>query len=80
MFGEHHDNLAIEFPEFKEKIHQLKESNAHFSKLNAEYEDVSKEVYRLEEGIENSSDDYLLQQKKKRAHLKDELYKIISSS
>lgn len=79
MFGEHHDNLAIEFPEFKQRIHDLKGSNAHFTNLYSKYSEIDHEIYRIEEGIENSSDDYIEEQKKKRASLKDELYKILQA-
>ena len=33
MYGEHHNNLIEEFPEFQDKIHDLKVANLHFSKL-----------------------------------------------
>lgn len=77
MFGEHH-HLATEFPEHKDRIHELKVSNnAHFMKLYGEYNDIDNEIYRIEEGIENTSDDYLEEKKKKRLALKDELLAII---
>ncbi len=37
MQVEHHQ-LAVDFPEFKEQIHDLKSSDAHFAKLFDEYE------------------------------------------
>jgi len=77
MFGEHHDNLAHEFPEFKDKIHTLKTTNAYFTKLSHKYEEVAKEIYRIEEQIEVTSDDYLEGLKKKGLALKDELYTML---
>ncbi len=74
MLGEHHDDLAQEFPEFKDRIHQLKVSDPEFVKLYQEYQDVDKEVYRIEEQIETRSDTYTEDLKKKRALLKDQLY------
>jgi len=44
---EHHD-LAHEFPEFKERIHDLKVSDAHFRKLFDEYDQVTTRVEALE--------------------------------
>lgn len=77
MFGEHH-HLATEFPEHKDRIHELKiGNNAHFMKLYGEYNDVDNEIYRIEEGIENTDDNYLESLKKKRLSLKDELLVII---
>jgi len=80
MFGEHHSNLATEFPEFKEKIHSLKINNTHFSKLVEEYEAIDKEIYRIEEQIEVRSDSYTEDRKKQRLVLKDQIYKIINES
>lgn len=78
MFGEHHDNLALEFPQFKEKIHQLKMSDAHFRKLYDEYQTVDREIYRIEEQIETPSDAYTEELKMKRVSLKDQLYAILN--
>lgn len=77
MQGEHHHDLAKEFPQHKARIHELKVSDHHFAKLLADYEEVSKEIYRIEEGIETPSDEYTEEQKKKRLHLKDELYAML---
>ncbi len=76
MLGEKHD-LIHEFPEHKDKIHQLKISNAHFAKLFEEYHVIEHEVRRIEEGVEISSDDYLENQKKKRLDLKDRLLEML---
>ena len=72
MLGEKHD-LIHELPEYKDKIHQLKTSNEHFSRLFEEYHKIEHEVRRIEEGVETTSDDYLELQKKKRLNLKDRL-------
>lgn len=77
MFGEKHD-LIHEFPEHRDKIHELKVNNAHFAKLFDEYHEVEHEVHRIEQGVETTSDDYLELQKKKRLYLKDELLGIIN--
>ncbi len=77
MFGEHHSDLAAEFPELKDKIHHLKSSSTHFSKLVSEYETVAKEVYRIEEQIETPSDAYTENKKKQRVALKDQIYAML---
>lgn len=79
MFGEKHD-LIHELPEYKEKIHTLKNSNHHFAKLFDEYHQIDSEVLRIEEGVENTSDDYLESLKKKRLLLKDQLYGILQTT
>lgn len=70
-------SLATELPEFKDAIHALKLSNAHFAKLFDEYHLVDKEIHRIEQGAEVSSDDYLENLKKKRLHNKDALYAML---
>ena len=76
MLGEKHD-LIHEFPEYKDKIHELKTTNEHFAKLFAEYHEIEHEVRRIEEGIETTSDDYLEEQKKKRLYLKNQLFEML---
>jgi len=75
---EHHHDLASEFPEFKQRIHELKQNDRHFIKLYDEYQEIDKEVFRIEEEIETPSDEYTETLKKKRLKLKDELYTILS--
>lgn len=70
-------SLLREFPEHKKAIHDLKVNNHHFAKLFDEYHVVDKEIHRIEEGIENTSDTHAENLKKKRLHLKDELYTMI---
>lgn len=70
-------SLAIDYPEFKERIHELKMSDAHFSRKFDEYNDLDKEIIRFEEGIENTSDEILEGLKMKRVQLKDELVSML---
>jgi len=76
MLNEKHD-LAHEFPGYRETIRQLKAGNQHFARLFDEYHEIDHEVLRIETGIENTSDEYLEGQKKKRLYLKDELFQLI---
>jgi len=78
MFGEKHD-LLHELPEHKNRIHELKLNNQHFSRLFDEYHEVDHEVGRIEQGVETTSDDYIETLKKKRLHLKDELLAMIKA-
>ena len=39
--------LAIEFPEYAEKIHTLKIENAHFRKLFERYDDIDHRIYNI---------------------------------
>lgn len=73
---EKHD-LHHEFPEYFERIHQLKMENSHFLKLFEQYDELAHEINRIEEEIEVTTDEYLEELKKKRLLLKDELYAMI---
>ena len=73
---EKHD-LIHELPEHRERIHELKTENNHFSRLFDEYHDVAHEIRRIEMEIEPTSDMYLEERKKQRLLLKDQLYNII---
>lgn len=75
---EAHD-LHAEFPEYERLIHALKESDNHFRRLFDEYHEVDKEVHRIESGIENTSDEYAEECKKRRLKLKDKLFEILKS-
>lgn len=79
MLGEHH-SLAHEFPEYKDRIHELKVNNPDFAKLFEKYEDIDKEIYRIEMQIENTSDEYLEGLKIKRVKLKDQLYAMLQQA
>ncbi|GLX83829.1 hypothetical protein tloyanaT_00810 [Thalassotalea loyana] len=73
MSIEKHD-LHHEFPEFHDEIHDLKMNDTHFARLFKEYHEVNKEVIRIEEGVENTTDQYLEERKLKRLNLKDNLF------
>lgn len=70
--------LILDFPELTEKIHELKVSNNHFRKLFDEYHDLTHEIHSIETGASATSDLHLTELRKKRIHLKDELYKMLT--
>lgn len=74
---EKHD-LRHEFPEFEEKIHNLKISDNHFKKLFDQYEEVNHKIHGLET-TEVYSDMELNQLRSERLHLKDQLYEVLTS-
>lgn len=79
MYIEHHD-LAREFPEFRAEIHALKAADAHFARLFQEYQELDKQIIRMEENLELASDQTLEHLKRKRVHLKDELVRQLSTA
>ena len=66
--------LAEEFPEHVEKMHDLKISDAHFARLFDEYHDVNRAVHRAETNVEPMEELAEVELRKKRAFLKDEIY------
>jgi len=76
MQVEHHD-LNHEFPNLTDEIHALKAQHNHFARLSDEYEQVTKEIERLEEEDVPVDDFTIEEMKKKRIKLKDDLYHMI---
>lgn len=72
----HHD-LAHEFPEFKERIHELKMNDAHFKKLFEEYDQATTKIEALEKQESPVADETMEDQKKQRLVLKDQLYAML---
>jgi uncharacterized protein len=72
--------LAEEFPEFEEKIHELKVDNEHFKKLFENYDNLDHEIYRIESDSEPASDEVANQLRIKRLHLKDEIYQFLKEN
>jgi uncharacterized protein YdcH (DUF465 family) len=71
--------LNNEFPELKERIHALKTSDKHFARRFDEYNDLDREVRRLEGEGSPRADENMEDLKKKRLTLKDELYRMLTA-
>ncbi len=65
--------LAADFPDHVDRLHDLKMNNAHFAKLSDEYHTINREIHRIETGIEAASDDRNTDLRKRRMQLKDEI-------
>ncbi len=72
--------LAEEFPNQVEQIHELKMSNAHFARLFDEYHVVNREIHRIETRVEPATDERSTDLRKKRMVLKDEIASMLSGS
>lgn len=71
--------LAAEFPELKDRIHDLKSSDGHFARLFDEYHLVNREIHRVEAAGINTGDDIYESMKHKRLKLKDEIFAMLAS-
>lgn len=69
--------LAEEFPEKADRIHELKTGDAHFRKLFDEYHEVNRTVHRAETNIEPMDSFAEQELRKRRMHLKDSLAQMI---
>ncbi|MBL4720201.1 MAG: YdcH family protein [Alphaproteobacteria bacterium] len=70
--------LAEEFPEHTQKIHDLKSSDAHFARLADEYHTINRTIHRAESGAESVADSSETDMRKQRMKLKDEIAGILS--
>ncbi|MFN3936946.1 MAG: YdcH family protein [Gemmobacter sp.] len=71
--------LADEFPEAADRIHQLKLSNAHFARLFDEYHEVNRAVHRAESRVEVVTEDHETDLRRRRMRLKDEIARMLSA-
>jgi uncharacterized protein YdcH (DUF465 family) len=66
--------LAEDFPEFVEKMHQLRETDNHFLKMSDDYHQLNRDVHRAETDVEPTSDENLATMRKARIALKDQIF------
>ncbi len=71
--------LADEFPEHADRLHELKLSDAHFRKLSEEYHEVNREIHRIEAETEAASDEVWETLKKQRLALADQIRGILNA-
>lgn len=70
--------LTHEFPEFADHIAILKADDEQFRKMYVNYEEVNALILHYEEGEQNhTTDQHLTDLRKKRVHLKDEIYEYL---
>lgn len=72
--------LAEEFPDQTDRLHELKMNNAHFAKLADQYHEINREIHRRETGIEAASEVHETELRKERMTLKDQIFAMITAS
>lgn len=72
--------LAEEFPDKVDVMSQLKQNDAHFSRLFDEYHDVNRAVHRAETNVEPMEDLAEVELRKQRAALKDEIWSLLANA
>ncbi len=77
MSVEHHD-LIHEFPELRDRIHDLKVSDPHFRRLFDAYHELTSEIENMENEVTPVATHTEEEAKMRRVHLKDELYRMLT--
>jgi uncharacterized protein len=70
--------LAEEFPEHAEKIHELKLSDAHFQKLVDSYHTINRTIHRAETNVEPVDGVTEEIMRKQRLRLKDQIHAMLT--
>ena len=65
--------MAEDFPEHKQKIRDLKATDAHFARLADEYHQLNREVHRMETRVEPVSEQVEEMKRRQRMLLKDKI-------
>ena len=71
--------LPEAFPEHVDVIHKLKTEDAHFARLAEQYSEVNGKVHRGETDIEPMSDEHMIELRKQRLKLLDEISAILKA-
>lgn len=72
--------LHEEFPDKTDVIHDLRQSNAHFTAMTDRYHEVNRAVHRAETNVEPTDDANLINMRKERMTLKDQIWTDISKA
>ncbi len=78
MLGESHDVLH-EFPEYRDRIDELRRTDSGFSSLMTEYDELDARIRQLEEKGSPVADETIEDLKKERIMLKDRIFNILKS-
>ncbi|MCA3254887.1 DUF465 domain-containing protein [Bradyrhizobium sp.] len=71
--SDHGHSLHAEFPDAQAALAELKTGNAHFRTLAERYHELAQEIFRIEAGLQASSDERLETLKKQRLAILDEI-------
>ena len=68
------------FPEFRDLIQRLRDSNPHFSKIFEDHEQLDREISQLELDPVHQINDDIEALKRKKLRLKDEMYHLLRNA
>lgn len=72
------NQLEEDFPDMAERIHTLKTTNNRFARLIEEYNDLNRDIHRIETRVEPASAEVEEELKRRRLRLKDEIAQMLS--
>jgi len=72
-----HHPILQEFPEHRDTIKRLRNSNEHFRNVYDEYHKLDDSIYHIEEEIDFATDQEIEELKMRRAKLKDYIYHLV---
>lgn len=65
--------LVEEFPHMVQEISDLKSRDTHFARLFDEYHTLNRKIHRAETNVEPTDDYHMVEMRKQRLALKDEI-------
>jgi len=71
------NELSEEFPDRVDQMSDLKQSDAHFTKLFDDYHEINRAVHRAETDVEPTDDLHMAEMRKQRLAIKDEIWAIL---
>jgi uncharacterized protein len=67
------NDLLEDFPDKRDRIHQLKTSDNRFARLYDEYNELNRTIHRVETRVEPQTDEAEEELKRRRLQIKDEI-------
>ena len=69
--------LADEFPQHVDRIHDLKQSNAHFARLCEQYHELNRAIHRAETRVDAVTEAHEAVLRRQWLSLKDEIARML---
>lgn len=66
--------LAEEFPDHVAAIHDLRQSDHHFTAMTDAYHEINRAIHRAETDVEPTDDLHMGEMRRQRLHLKDQIW------
>ena len=74
------NDLAQDFPDKVDRIHQLKTSNGRFARLYDEYDELNRTIHRVETRVEPKPEEVEEELKRRRLQIKDEIMAMLEGT